>query len=246
MSNIINKVKDAISGHKDHSDHTDHTRGPHNTDTGNILDPRVDSSRGTTTGTYGNTSTTSDPNYYGTSGGTNIGPHDSKLANKLDPRVDSDLDGSRTAGGGNTYGGTGITGTSGGHGPHSSGIGNRVDPRVDSTTGSTGIGTTGSGYGQSGYSQSGYNQSSNSGPHGTLGNKLDPRVDSDRDGSNYGSGMGMTGNQYGSGTGMTGSSNNQTTHGPHNSDLANKLDPRVDSDLDGSRTVGGGPKYGNY
>jgi hypothetical protein len=29
-----------------------------------------------------------------------------------------------------------------------------------------------------------------------------------------------------------------TTAGPHGSNLANKADPRVDSDLDGSRTVG--------
>jgi hypothetical protein len=32
-----------------------------------------------------------------------------------------------------------------------------------------------------------------------------------------------------------------TTTGPHNSDLLNKLDPRVDSDLDGSKTTKGGP-----
>jgi hypothetical protein len=29
------------------------------------------------------------------------------------------------------------------------------------------------------------------------------------------------------------------TAGPHKSDLLNKLDPRVDSDLDGSKTIGG-------
>jgi hypothetical protein len=29
------------------------------------------------------------------------------------------------------------------------------------------------------------------------------------------------------------------TAGPHKSDLLNKLDPRVDSDLDGSKTYGG-------
>jgi hypothetical protein len=39
------------------------------------------------------------------------------------------------------------------------------------------------------------------------------------------------------------SSNTFNTHthtaGPHNSDMANRLDPRVDSDLDGSKTLGG-------
>lgn len=52
--------------------------------------------------------------------------------------------------------------------------------------------------------------------------------------------------EYPSGTtGVTGSS----TAGPHSSNLANKADPRVDSDLDGSRTagnVGHGVAPGNY
>ncbi|KAK6502391.1 hypothetical protein TWF506_002971 [Arthrobotrys conoides] len=240
MSNVINKVKDALSGgHKD-KDHDTHT---------------------STTGT--STTSSTNPNYYGT-GSTNAGPHNTNVGNKVDPRVDSDRDGSSTLGTGNTYGssttgthgthgmagmtgttGTGTYGTStGGHGPHSSGMANRADPFVDSTTGSTtrtgGMGTTG------------YSGSTNAGPHNSnVANKLDPRVDSDRDGS-YAAGTG-TGNTYGSstttGTGMTGSSgynSNKTTAGPHKSDMANKLDPRVDSDLDGSRTVGSGPKYGNY
>lgn len=41
-------------------------------------------------------------------------------------------------------------------------------------------------------------------------------------------------------TGVTGG----TTAGPHSSDLANKADPRVDSDLDGSKTAGN-PGYGS-
>lgn len=35
-----------------------------------------------------------------------------------------------------------------------------------------------------------------------------------------------------------GSGTAQKTAGPHNSDLLNKLDPRVDSNLDNSRTIG--------
>jgi hypothetical protein len=41
---------------------------------------------------------------------------------------------------------------------------------------------------------------------------------------------GVTGNNN---TGFTGGLSNSTNAGPHDSNLANKLDPRVDSDLDG-------------
>lgn len=33
------------------------------------------------------------------------------------------------------------------------------------------------------------------------------------------------------------------TAGPHKSDLLNKVDPRIDSDLDGSKTFGGNKTY---
>jgi len=249
MSNIVNKVKEAVSGHKHH-------------DT-------------TTTGTHGNT--TADPNFYSNSSSTNTGPHSSNVANKADPRVDSDRDGSYTVGGGNTYGagatgmgttgmnttydnttGTGMTGTTGGHGPHGSNLANKIDPRVDSTTGmtNTGMGNTGMGTTGMGTTGSGFTHSTNAGPHNSsMANKMDPRVDSDRDGSytagggnTYGAGStgyGSTGygNTTGTGAGMTGNTHhNKNTAGPHTSDLANKLDPRVDSDLDGSKTIGG-PKY---
>lgn len=50
------------------------------------------------------------------------------------------------------------------------------------------------------------------------------------------SGTGTTGSSGLMGSsGMTGSSGNQTTSGPHKSDLMNKMDPRVDSDRDGSK-----------
>lgn len=39
-------------------------------------------------------------------------------------------------------------------------------------------------------------------------------------------------------TGNTNTANTSTTAGPHDSNVANKLDPRVDSDLDGSRNAG--------
>ena len=40
------------------------------------------------------------------------------------------------------------------------------------------------------------------------------------------------------GTGITGGHHGQTTAGPHSSNLENKMDPRVDSDRDGSRGMG--------
>jgi len=72
-----------------------------------------------------------------------------------------------------------------------------------------------------------------------MANKADPRVDSDLDGrgNNHGA---IHGGLMGSGTHATpGSGTAQNTAGPHNSDMMNKLDPRVDADLDGSKTIGG-------
>jgi hypothetical protein len=40
-----------------------------------------------------------------------------------------------------------------------------------------------------------------------------------------------------------GSGTAQNTVGPHNSDTMNKLDPRVDADMDGSKTLGGNRTY---
>lgn len=45
MSNIVNKVKDAI-----HGGHGSHTHGPHDSKTANKMDPRVDSDMGTSRG----------------------------------------------------------------------------------------------------------------------------------------------------------------------------------------------------
>jgi hypothetical protein len=88
-----------------------------------------------------------------------------------------------------------------------------------------------------------------------LVNKLDPTVDSDLDGSrNMGAAStqrtagysGTTaGNNLHSNTGTTGGISSSTNAGPHDSNLANKVDPRVDSDLSntgnrhGASTTGG-------
>ncbi|KAH9434695.1 hypothetical protein MCOR02_003660 [Pyricularia oryzae] len=117
-------------------------------------------------------------------------------------------------------------------------------------------------------------RSSNAGPHSSnMMNKADPRVDSDLDnrgangvnGVNGGAYNGTSGNNYNSRGGMldvtSGSNYNSrggmldgttgtqglgsTNQGPHNSNMLNKADPRVDSDVDhratnnyGSNTTG--------
>ncbi|KAJ9269365.1 hypothetical protein DTO212C5_4637 [Paecilomyces variotii] len=216
--------------------------GPHDSNTANKLDPRVDSDRDNrATGAYGGSSNT-----YG-SGSSNYGPHDSNLANKVDPRVDSDRD-NRAAGG---YGGSSNAYGSGSsnYGPHDSNLANKADPRVDSdldnrgTTGGYGSLGAGAGYGSSntyGSSDNYGSGSSNYGPHGSnVANKLDPRFDSDRDNRARHQQLGGGGALGSSSYNTPGSGNTRKTAGPHDSDFANKLDPRVDSDLDNSRTVGG-------
>lgn len=246
MSGLVNKIKDAVHSDKKHEQPTG-TSGPHDSRTANAADPRVDSDRdhranpatGTTgsTGTYGSSTTggaglggdnftqsgtgvTGAPgghsNTLGSNTSSNRGPHDSNLANKADPRVDSDRD--HRAAPGST------TGTSG--------LGSSNYGSTTGTTGTSGLG------------------SSNRGPHDSnLANKADPRVDSDRDHRGAPGSTGVTGNNYGT-TGTTGSSGltgnpgpAPNTAGPHKSDMLNKVDPRVDSDRDGSKTVGQDQTY---
>ncbi|KAL6835229.1 hypothetical protein V8C40DRAFT_233934 [Trichoderma camerunense] len=167
------------------------------------------------------------------------GPHSSRTANAADPRVDSDRDhrenlgrhdGSYTTGGDNySYGGdtttsSGMTGTGG---------------TFDSSKGSTGFGSTAA---TGPASKTAGMHSSN------MANKADPRVDSDLDASRN---MGMrssgatAGDTYGSTNTQSETTGFGTSTGPapntagtHKSDMLNKADPRVDSDLDGSRNMG--------
>ncbi|KAK5070065.1 hypothetical protein LTS08_001241 [Lithohypha guttulata] len=96
--------------------------------------------------------------------------------------------------------------------------------------------------------------STNAGPHNSnIANKLDPRVDSDFDHrENPGSIVGGYGKGQAQGPfettnqpydthyqGTAGSGNAPSTAGPHNKDMLNKADPRVDSDRDHSTTLGG-------
>lgn len=121
-------------------------------------------------------------------------------------------------------------------GPHDP---NKVDPSVDSATfGSdtiTGYGNTGTGLN----TVPGYG-STTAGPHDSnIANKVDPFVDSTTGahtiGSNTGAGYGTGGATYGTGsqTGFPSGLSQSTNAGPHDSNVANKIDPRVGSDLDG-------------
>lgn len=228
--------------------------GSHNTHgtTGSGLTGSHNAHNTGVTGTHGTTHH-SDP----------TGPHDSKLANKLDPRVDSDRVGpaGNTAGAGG-YGsntthsttGSGLTGSHNTHGttggltgntthgtghndptgPHSSHLANKADPRVDSDRyGAAGNTAGAGGIGAGQYGSNTHTGTTGSGLTGTHGTH-----------NTHGTtGAGLTGT-HGTHTGATvGSGNSNTTAGPHNSDMLNKLDPRVDSDLDGSKTVGGNQTY---
>ncbi|GAP85813.1 putative cell surface protein [Rosellinia necatrix] len=297
MSNIVQKVKDAVSGHHDTSSAPEGTHGPHGSRVANAADPRIDSDRdhraapGSTVG--GTHDYTSSSNYthgeggygmsgltgatathgtHGTSGLTGThGTHGtSGLTGTHGTHGTSGLTGTHGTHGGltgtGTHGTSGLTGVTAGYdgttdttgstgreGPHSSNVANKLDPRIDSDRSGKHLGNTAG-------DQFGSGAEGVHGPHSSrIANTVDPRVDSDRDGSR------TAGNTHGSsGTyGTTGAHDTHgTTHGtaqlgganapgpaahtagPHKSDLLNKADPRVDSDLDGSRTVGGNKTYG--
>jgi hypothetical protein len=267
MSSIVNKVKDAL--HSDKSSSTTHTTGAHHTTTGgtaegvagthnsrvaNSADPRIDSdldgsrtvgnthstthstnpltgNHSTTHGATPLTGTTGTHNTHGSTGLPGTGTHGTHS------HVDHTGAGSGLTGG--TTHSTGYTA------PHNSAVANKLDPRVGDTTAHTTGGysgthvgnTTGTHTGTTG----GISHSTNAGPHNSnLANKADPRVDSDLDGRGNRHGAATGGIIGASGSHATpGSGTAQNTAGPHNSDLLNKADPRIDSDLSGGKTYGG-------
>ncbi len=91
-------------------------------------------------------------------------------------------------------------------------------------------------------------------PHSSrIANTLDPRVHSDKDNSktvgsntNTQSGTGITGGNFSPGLGTS----SEGAYDPQGSKLANAADPRIDSDRDNSKTVGGelgsGTSEGTY
>ncbi|CAG9943469.1 unnamed protein product [Clonostachys rosea f. rosea IK726] len=166
------------------------------------------------------------------------GPHNSNLLNKADPRVDSDRDNSKNMGLNPQRDATTDTlGGSTGRTTH----GTTHGDTLGSTTGRTTHGDT---LGSTTHGRTTGAPEGTHGPHSSrAANAADPRVDSDRDHrAAHGKTTGTTGT---SGLGSSTAPNTRSTGpapktaGPHKSDLLNKLDPRVDSNLDGSKTVGG-------
>jgi hypothetical protein len=167
------------------------------------------------------------------------------MANKLDPRVDSTVPGSQ----GNTGAARHNVHGSDNTGPHDSHLGNRADPRVDASTAG--------GYGNT-HSTGGYGAGSNT--HSGVGNTHSGLDNTSSGFGNTSSGLG--GDNYsnthsggvggvGGGVGAHGAHDlsrgpgpAQNTAGPHKSDMLNKVDPRVDSDLNGSKTYGGNKTSG--
>ncbi|KAH7480788.1 hypothetical protein FOMA001_g8243 [Fusarium oxysporum f. sp. matthiolae] len=216
MSGLINKVKDAIHSDKDKSH--EQPEGTH-------------------------------------------GGHSSRIANAADPRYDSDRDhranpGTTTTGGlGSSTHNTGTTGGLTGGSTYSENMpGHTTTGRTENLPGHTTAGGLGS-------HSSGLPEGT-AGPHGSrLANAADPKVDSDLDGSRRVGGSntygqtatgtsGLSSHGAGAHGGIGGTSAGYSTGpgntaGPHSSDLANKLDPKVDSDLDGSRRLGGSNTHGH-
>lgn len=222
--------------------------GPHDSKVANKLDPRFDSdldhrgaqgtgTHGTHTGTHGThtgTHTGAGTGAYGTSttGAYGAGAQTGEYGSGLDTRG---THGTTTHGTHGTHGTTGTTGAgygSGNHGPHDAPVLNKLDPRFDSdrdhraagtshmagSTGAYGSGTTGeAGYGTHDRRA---DYGSSTGTAGTTGH-----------------GVHDTHGTHGTHGTHTGPAPN--TAGPHKSDMLNKLDPRVDSNLDGSQTMGG-------
>ena len=203
--------------------------GPHKSNLMNKMDPRVDSDRdnrndptsraggyGQTQTGYGNTGYDSGNTGYGqpTTGHGNVPAHHSTTVGG--------------AGGYNTSSSQYDNPRSTNEGPHSSKLMNKGDPRVDSdrdhrndpTSRTGGYGQTQTGYdGGAGYGQT--HTGHGAGGYG----------DSTTASGNYGAGQtGVGAGGYAS-SATPGSGKTSKTAGPHNSDLMNKLDPRVDADM---------------
>lgn len=211
-----------------HNEDRDDTSELHNSKLGNKVDPRVDSNtldRSGGQGTaYGSTATGGHH-----SNTHNAGPHSSNIG---------------TGVGSHSHSNTGYGSSTTSSGPHNSNVANKLDPRVDSDR-SNDYSSSNTGYnqGQHGVSsllsdraadkveshhQPGYVATGNHSDNIGMSNRFDDYTSSGTHGT-HGTSGGLTGNT---------SSGYNTTDGPHNSNAANKLDPRVDSDRDGSRTTG--------
>jgi hypothetical protein len=231
------------ASHNTHESGRSSNHGPHDSNIANTADPRVDSDRSAhnTTGTSTGHSSTqpigtgASQNAYESGRSSNHGPHDSNIANTADPRIDSDRDSSAAYGAGSTGLNSGSTGlNSGSHaGSHVGSTGLNSGSHSASTgglnSGSTGLNT----------GSTGLNTGSHTGSHaGSTG--LNAASHTGSTGLNSGSHTGSTG--YGSAAPLTGANESglSSNHGPHDSNIANTADPRIDSDRSSSAAFGAG------
>jgi hypothetical protein len=250
MSSIVNKIKDAVHSDKTHSGTAaEGTHGPHSTRAANAADPRVDSDRdGSHRVGAGNSATAP--------------PHSSNLANELDPRVNTGNTGkpggythsdNYTHASGGVAGGlmdkTRMTGPAPNTaGPHTSDTANKLDPRIDSDRdGSTTLGrgnnNTGMHRGTEAFAE---NQGNTFGTLGTSGRGMFSSSGPGPAPNTAGHHKHDMANRMDPTVDSTrGPGPAPNTAGPHKSDMLNKADPRVDSDMDNSRTFGatGGNAY---
>lgn len=196
------------TGHSTYDSSKSSNFGPHDSNVGNTVDPRVDSDRTSRTGTTGlNTG----------SSGFNNASHTGSHSNSASYGSAAPLTGTNSA---NAH----ESARSSNHGPHGSNIANAADPRVDSDRSK----------------QHDFNADVHK---GSLAGEPEMMHLSGNSGPNTSTRTFEEAHQTGAaGTGAGSSYNSgrtsQSTAGPHSSNLANKADPRVDSDLDGSKTVG--------
>jgi hypothetical protein len=215
-------------GHHAYESNRSSNHGPHDSNVANKVDPRVDSDRDNLA-THGAHSTTG----LG-SNTTGLGSHNTSTG----------------LGSHSTSTGTGSTGLTGHHstiggatqqasthsratgpasstaGPHENNLANKADPRVDSDLSKENSGRFDKDVHKGSIGGAGVIPiSGNAGPTSTKTFEEAQHTGAAGAGSSY--------NTTGSGL------EHKKTAGPHKSDLANKLDPRVDSDLDGSKTIGG-------
>ncbi|KAF7560875.1 hypothetical protein G7046_g3258 [Stylonectria norvegica] len=243
MSSLINKVKEALSSDNKTTTPEGTTAGHNTTATGhnttgqNTTTPHttqdtqhIGTHQGTHQGTYSSTGNYDADNTRGVGSTgpatTTAGPHKSNVLNKADPRVDSDRDGSKNLGS-NTQGTT--TG-SGNYLSNTSGTGQQ-----------SGIGGIGGQHSTS--TGTGHHNTTAPGSGGAFFNGGDNN-NTTRDATSGGYTGGLGGNNNTSShTGALGGNNNsglpEGSTGPHNSRIANAADPRVDSDRDGSKNIGG-------
>ena len=208
---------------------------PHSSSLANKTDPRVDSdldgkrAMGSSTGTTGTTGE------YGSSTGTGSGldslrtargPHSSSMTNKLDPRVETDR--SQELGTGSTSGML-ATDTSRTTEPST---GQQHHPSRDAFLAGAGGAAAGGAALHKGQMHHGQHAPTDGTSSTGYSNPYPPSS------TGTGVGSGPTSSTAGP-AGTTGSygSSTEGTAGPHSSDLTNKADPRVDSDLDGKRGI---------